>query len=77
MCIRIDGQHHAFFHGSRDPGPVEVQSARMCIDLDRHAMLCTGFDDLKMIDRITGTAQEQSTRRMSEDRRTGMFDRPE
>ncbi len=49
MRIGINREQHIFLYGGIDESPVDIQPARMRVDLEHYQVLCTGFNDLLVV----------------------------
>src|SRR3569832_1775570 len=69
VSIGIDREHASQLQPARAPAPIAVQTPRIGIDFDSHAMSRTCAEDTLHVDFVTGAAQQLAPRDMPENSR--------
>jgi hypothetical protein len=70
--IRINSDNNTVFPSASTPAPIEVQPVWRSVQFNRNAALGTPLDYSRHVDRISLAREQESSRRVSEDRRCRM-----
>ena len=72
--IGVDGDLHAVVAGFFDVAPVNVETGRVCVDLDGNPTAGSRFDDLVDIDVVPFAVEQQAAGQVPDDCRARVFD---